>query len=142
MNSSFAENLKKIRLEKQMSQEEFARLLKTSKQNISRYESGAVSPKISTAAKFADLLGCSLSDLNGEDPSAFARSFDPSSSQAFSCAPSGDAPILSQDEIRLLSIYRSLNAEGQEKAHAYLSDLAIIYHSEKNQSVPVSDSLI
>ena len=65
--SSFAENLKKIRLDRQMSQEDFAKFLQTSKQNISRYESGAVSPKISTASKIADLLGVSLSELNGDD---------------------------------------------------------------------------
>ena len=49
-----------------MSQEDFAKLLKTSKQNISRYESGAVSPKISTAARFAEILGVSLSELSGD----------------------------------------------------------------------------
>lgn len=65
--SSFAENLKRIRMERQMSQEEFAKLLHTSKQNISRYESGAVSPKITSAAKFAEILGVSLSELNGEE---------------------------------------------------------------------------
>lgn len=64
--SSFAENIKKIRLEKQMSQEEFAKLLGTSKQNISRYESGEVSPKISTAARIAEILNISLSELNGD----------------------------------------------------------------------------
>jgi transcriptional regulator with XRE-family HTH domain len=68
--SSFAENLKRIRLDRQMSQEEFARFLQTSKQNISRYESGAVSPKISTASRIADLLGVSLSELNGDDENA------------------------------------------------------------------------
>ena len=62
----FAENLKRIRLSMDMSQEDFAKLLRTSKQNISRYESGQVSPKISTASEFADILGVSLSELSGE----------------------------------------------------------------------------
>ena len=55
--TDFAVNLKRIRLEKKMSQEEFANFLGTSKQNISRYELGEVSPKISTAAKMAEKLG-------------------------------------------------------------------------------------
>ena len=64
--SAFSETIKRIRQEKGMSQEEFARLLGTKKQNISRYESGEVSPMISTAAKMADKLGISLTELNGE----------------------------------------------------------------------------
>ena len=65
--SSFSETLRRIRFEHHMTQEEFAELLGTTKQNISRYESGAVSPKISTAAIIADKLGLSLSELSGED---------------------------------------------------------------------------
>lgn len=63
--SQFSENLRRIRFERHMTQEEFAQLLGTSKQNISRYESGAVSPKISTAQSIADKLGVSLTELNG-----------------------------------------------------------------------------
>lgn len=63
--SQFSENLRRIRFERHMTQEEFAALLGTTKQNISRYESGAVSPKITTAQTIADKLGVSLSELNG-----------------------------------------------------------------------------
>ena len=64
--SDFATTLKRIRTEKGMSQEEFATFLGTSKQNISRYEIGEVTPKISTAAKMAQKLGISLTELNGD----------------------------------------------------------------------------
>ena len=64
--SSFAETMRRLRFERHMTQEEFAELLGTTKQNISRYESGAVSPKISTAAIIAEKLGISLSELSGE----------------------------------------------------------------------------
>ena len=74
---SFADNLRKIRQEKNMSQEEFAKVLNTSKQNISRYESGAVSPKISTAAKFAEIPHVSLSELNGDDNVATVHTIHP-----------------------------------------------------------------
>lgn len=63
--SSFSENLRRIRFERHMTQEEFAQLLGTTKQNISRYEAGIVSPKITTAQAIADKLGVSLSELNG-----------------------------------------------------------------------------
>ena len=63
--SEFSENLRRIRLERNQTQEEFAKALGTSKQNISRYESGMVSPLISTAQEIADKLGVSLTELNG-----------------------------------------------------------------------------
>ena len=58
--SQFSENLRRIRFERHMTQEEFAQLLGTTKQNISRDESGAVSPKITTAQIIADKLGIAL----------------------------------------------------------------------------------
>ena len=66
--SAFSETLRRIRFERHMTQDEFAEILGTTKQNISRYESGAVSPKISTAQMIADRLGITLSELNGETP--------------------------------------------------------------------------
>ncbi|MDO4866335.1 MAG: helix-turn-helix transcriptional regulator [Clostridia bacterium] len=74
--SDFATTLKQIRLGKGMSQEEFAAFLGTSKQNISRYESGEVSPKISTAAKIADKLGITIAQLNGDNSPAASASDD------------------------------------------------------------------
>lgn len=64
---NFADAIRRIRFERHMTQEEFAQLLGTSKQNISRYESGEVSPKISTAAAMARILGITLGEINGED---------------------------------------------------------------------------
>lgn len=72
--SSFSDTLRRLRFERHMTQEEFAELLGTTKQNISRYESGAVSPKISTAAIMADKLGISLSELTG-DPYADMKAY-------------------------------------------------------------------
>lgn len=69
----FAENIRRIRFEHHMTQEEFATLLGTTKQNISRYESGAVSPKISTAQAIADRLGITLSELNGDPVNLFVK---------------------------------------------------------------------
>ena len=80
--SRFSENLRRIRFERHMTQEEFADLLGTTKQNISRYESGAVSPKISTAEVMAEKLGMTLSELNGsgESPDNLPSNVHPISS--------------------------------------------------------------
>ena len=63
INKSFGEILRNIRIDKEMSQEEFANLLNTSKQVISRYENGKRTPKIAVVKEFADRLGLSVDDL-------------------------------------------------------------------------------
>lgn len=64
----FGENLKRIRLERNMSQDDLAMLLGTSKQVISRYETGQRSPKVSIVAAYAEKLGVSISMLTtGEE---------------------------------------------------------------------------
>ena len=53
-----------------MSQDDFALLLGTSKQVISRYETGQRSPKVSIVAAYAEKLGVSISVLTtGDDQS-------------------------------------------------------------------------
>lgn len=63
--SGFSETMKRLRYERGMTQEEFANLLGTTKQNISRYEKGIVLPMAATAYKYAEKLGVSLEELNG-----------------------------------------------------------------------------
>ena len=64
--SRFGENLRKIRNERGMSQDEMATLLGTSKQVISRYENGQRNPKVSVAQDYADRLGVSIGFLTGD----------------------------------------------------------------------------
>lgn len=63
--SNFGFVIKQIREERNMTLDEFAAFLGTSKQNLSRYERGEVIPKVSTAFAIAQKLGVSLSYLNG-----------------------------------------------------------------------------
>ena len=65
--ADFASTIRRIRLERHMTLEEFAEFLGTSKQNLSRYENGDVTPKISTAAMIAKKLGITLAQLNGDE---------------------------------------------------------------------------
>ena len=59
----FGENLKKIREEKGFSQEDFAKLLGSSKQVISRYENNKRTPKITVAADYANILNIPIGAL-------------------------------------------------------------------------------
>ena len=63
--SKFGETLKKIRTERNLTQDQLAEILGTTKQNISRYEKSNRSPNIKIAAKYASILGLTLSELNG-----------------------------------------------------------------------------
>ncbi len=105
--SDFATTIKRIRLAKGMTQEEFATFLGTSKQNISRYEAGEVSPKITTAAAMADKLGITLSQLNGNgEPSMATQS-------------------VSVVEETLLRCFRACNAAGQQVILATAQSISI-----------------
>ena len=60
---TFGEKLKFIRNERNLSQQELADILKTSKQVISRYELGQTTPKITVVANWCKILGVSLNNM-------------------------------------------------------------------------------
>lgn len=63
---SFGDRLRAIRKEKGMSQDEFAKLLGTSKQVLSRYEIGQRIPKITQVQEYAKRLNVSADYLMGD----------------------------------------------------------------------------
>ncbi len=65
--TSFGARLRQIRKERGETQDEFAKKIETSKQVLSRYESGQRIPKISLAEKYAKALGVSVDYLMGKD---------------------------------------------------------------------------
>ena len=67
----FGENLRKIRIQKGLSQDELAQLLGTSKQVISRYENNQRSPKVSVVADYAEKLGVSIETLTSEHDNGY-----------------------------------------------------------------------
>lgn len=64
--ATFGERLRAIRKEKGMSQDEFATLLGTSKQVLSRYEIGLRIPKITQVQQYAGRLNVSADYLMGD----------------------------------------------------------------------------
>ena len=63
---TFGDRLRAIRKEKRMSQDEFAKLLGTSKQVLSRYEIGQRIPKITQVQEYAKKLNVSADYLMGD----------------------------------------------------------------------------
>lgn len=74
--SAFSDSLRKIRKQKDLTQEEFAALLGTSKQVVSRYENGQRSPKVSVVAEYAEKLGVPISVLTGETITPIGKPID------------------------------------------------------------------
>lgn len=74
--TSFGERLRQIRKERNLTQDEFARILGTSKQILSRYELEQRSPRIEQVRKYAEMLQVSVDYLLGdEDAEAVSNVF-------------------------------------------------------------------
>ena len=65
MAISFGKTMKEIREQHDWTLEEMAQKLGTTKQALSKYERGERTPKVTVAAKFADILGIPLEQLIG-----------------------------------------------------------------------------
>ena len=106
-DKNFSDFLREYRVNNQMSQEDLARKLGTTKQVISNYENGKHTPKINVAANIADALGVSLGKMLGVDP----------------------MPPL---EEQLLIYFRAMSDEGKEELVKRASEMLYVY-SKKNK---------
>lgn len=106
-NDTFGVRLREQRTKRNMSQEEMARLLGTSKQVISRYENGLRIPKITIANEYASILGVSLTFLMGKSESESMSSEDDELVRLFKSLPK-------DKQIRALEFARFLHSQEQE----------------------------
>lgn len=116
--SNFAYIIKQLREERHMTQEEFAAFLGTSKQNISRYERGEVSPKISTANAIAKKLGVTLSYLNGNSDEDNAPA---------------EEMIMRQQRERMDSIFSALSEANRDRLLDYAELLLRVPEAKDDQ---------
>ena len=70
---SFAENLKQLRKEKQLSQEDLAEILDVSRQAVSKWEQGIGYPEVEKLLLLSSKLNISLDNLMG---TKFKQEFD------------------------------------------------------------------
>lgn len=61
--NEFGENLKRVREERGFSQQQLAKELNVCRENISKWETGKVSPQIKWVYAIADTLGVNPSEL-------------------------------------------------------------------------------
>ena len=107
MNETSIERLIETRKKKGFSQKYVALSVGVAPSIVSRWESGLKSPSRESYAKLADLYGVTVDYLLGRSDEEM-----PVTSEG-----------LSNDELKLLQDYRSLNPEGQEKVIGYIDDL-------------------
>ncbi len=75
MNNIFSKNLKKLRLEKNLTQEQVAEALGVSAQTVSRWECDATLPDVMRLPEIAQLYCVTVDDLYKENPSAYDNLF-------------------------------------------------------------------
>lgn len=105
----FNEKLTALRKERDMNMTEFANLLGTSKQVIARYEKGENTPKITTVAHYAKVLGVSLQYLINEDCTNRTET-TPTDKKT----NSPDDIQLTEGEKMLLNLFRQIPFEQQQ----------------------------
>ena len=101
----FNQKLTLLRKEKGMNMTEFANLLGTSKQVIARYEKGENTPKITTVAHYAEVLGVSLQYLINEDCT---------DRNGYTDKKSSPDDKLTEGEKELLSLFRQVPEDQQQ----------------------------
>lgn len=73
---SFGNNLKKIRQERSMTQEELAKKINTSRSNIANYENDKNMPSIDILNKLSEIFDCTIDYLLGKSDIRNANEFD------------------------------------------------------------------
>lgn len=74
---SFGDNLKKIRQNCNLTQEELAKKINTSRSNIANYENNKNMPSIDVLSKLSEILDCSVDYLLGKTNERNPKETDP-----------------------------------------------------------------
>ena len=90
----FAEKLKTLRIEKNLSQVDLAKMINLSKNTINAYEKKRAEASIETLVKLADIFECSIDYLVGREDD-------------FGVISSSESSLNGEEE-RLLSLFRQL----------------------------------
>lgn len=132
---SIGDNIKKLRLEKNMTQKELSKLSGISEVMISQYERGIRVPKNNNLIKIAYVLDKSGSKLLGEELPF--NLIDPDRDKEY--MNEYRPPIreildikLSLSEHELIGYYRLLNDAGQQEAIKRIEELAEIVKYQRN----------
>lgn len=105
MAITFGKTMKAIREKNGWTLEEMADKLDTTKQALSKYERGERTPKVTVAARFADVLNIPLETLIGCDQSEAEISNEPMTMEARIIAQGIDK-LTSEERIQAMNMLR------------------------------------
>ena len=134
---TIGENIRRIRIEKGMTQKQVAEACGTVDAAIRTYELGKANPKPVTVAKIAKALGVSPAELYGMDENG---QYDPSAVLAVYQSESGG--VIDENAIylrRIATSLKMLNSEGKERAAKPVDELTHIPGFKPCQ--PLADAL-
>lgn len=132
----FAHTLKELRIEKNITQEKFAKDLGTSRSSIGMYETGEREPDFETTIRIADYFDVDVDFLVGRKPlkeqyeqGELWEKFDEDVSSVSKIKNESNLcqqiqNCFGKDAVQLLQIFTELNTTGKEKALENLYDLA------------------
>lgn len=106
-----AENIKRLRREKKMTQQELADKINVQRTSISKYEKGVTTPSLSQLKKIADVFNVDVNELFGNENIHVKIGYTPEEEE---------------EEKRLSFIKdlsRHLNSEGQHQVIKYIVEL-------------------
>lgn len=112
-----SEKIRKLRREKDWTQEELGQRVGIDKRNVSRYETGSLNPSKKTLAKFAGALGVNVEELLAEAPSQ---------------------PSLALDDPELLNLFREIATLPDKSRNAVKTVLAMVVKQNRIQQMVTS----
>lgn len=116
----FVRNMHRFMEEKGITQADIAGQMNLTASTVSDWYNGKNYPRVDAMQRLAALLDVSMRELTTDTEGEF---------------------ILSSEEAHVLSVYRSLTAEGRKQFMVQLTMVANMFTSEKNNNVPVPGAL-
>lgn len=114
------DNIKRIRIEKKLTQKKLGELCGIDEANLRKYENGRLKPSLNTIRKIAASLDVYLSDLIDDwskySPEEYAKDWEDG---------------LPLDELKVLQDYRILNDNGKDEARKRVNELTEIPKYQK-----------
>ena len=116
----FVRNMHRFMEEKGITQADIAGQMNLTASTVSDWYNGKNYPRVDAMQRLAALLDVSMRELTTDTEGEF---------------------ILSSEEAHVLSVYRSLTAEGRKQFMVQLTMVANMFTSEKNNNVPLPGAL-
>ena len=111
------DNIRRIRLDRHLSQAAFGDILHVSQGAVSQWEQGITRPDTDQLLTISSAFGISLDQLMQSEPIPSFREF--------SAFP--QEPPLTPEEEKLIQDYRHLNSTGKERVRMFIKDYLLIY---------------